>query len=89
MPSIITFGSFSVIALGGTTAAIAAVVPYGLTAGSRAPTLGASSVPSWPPTNYVSDQTTNADDNNYVVSLPFTFYFNGTAYTSTYVGSNF
>lgn len=56
-------------------------------AGSIAPSLGASSAGSWPPTNWTSIQNGTIDD--YFVSVtisPTTFF--GTSRTTAYIGSN-
>jgi len=66
----------------------AAPTGYTLTSGNRSTVLGASSA-SWPPVGWTSLQNASVDDSFVTVSLPFTFNFNGTGYTTVYVGSNF
>ena len=56
-------------------------------AGSIAPSLGASSVGSWPPTNWTSLQNASVDDNFVSVTIAPTTFF-GTSRTTAYIGSN-
>ena len=56
-------------------------------AGSTNPSLGASSVGSWPPTNWTSLQNASVDDNFVSVTIAPTTFF-GTSRTTAYIGSN-
>ena len=56
-------------------------------AGSTNPSLGASSVGSWPPTNWTSLQNASIDDNFVSVTIAPTTFF-GTSRTTAYIGSN-
>jgi hypothetical protein len=56
-------------------------------AGSIAPSLGASSAGSWPPTNWTSLQNADVDDNFVSVTISSTTFF-GTSRTTAYIGSN-
>lgn len=58
-----------------------------LSAGNAAPSLGASSVASWPPAGYTSLQNASVDDNFVNVPITSTTFF-GVARTIAYVGSN-
>jgi hypothetical protein len=61
---------------------------YSLVVGTRAPTLNASTGASpYPPTGWTSIQDGDVDDAAVSTTIP-TFYFNGTAYTTAYIGSN-
>ena len=55
--------------------------------GSTNPSLGASSVGSWPPTNWTSLQNASVDDNFVSVTIAPTTFF-GTSRTTAYIGSN-
>jgi hypothetical protein len=55
--------------------------------GSASPSLGASSVGSWPPTNWTSLQNGSVDDSYVTVTIAPTTYF-GTSRTTAYIGSN-
>jgi hypothetical protein len=55
--------------------------------GSTNPSLGASSVGSWPPTNWTSIQNASVDDNFVSVTIAPTTFF-GTSRTTAYIGSN-
>ena len=62
--------------------------PSFITSGNKAPTLGAGGA-TWVPSGYTElVASTNFDDASVTVPLGFTFYMAGTAYTSTYMGSN-
>lgn len=64
---------------------------YAITSGIGVPVLGVSSTTPWPPTaggTWTNMQRSNADDANLAVPFPFTWTFNGTGYTSCYIGSN-
>ena len=56
-------------------------------AGSTNPSLGASSVGSWPPTNWTSLQNASVDDAFVSVTIAPTTFF-GTSRTTAYIGSN-
>lgn len=56
-------------------------------AGSTNPSLGASSVGSWPPTNWTSLQNSSVDDAFVSVTIASTTFF-GTSRTTAYIGSN-
>jgi len=56
-------------------------------AGSTNPSLGASSVGSWPPTNWTSLQNASVDDAFVSVTISPTTFF-GTSRTTAYIGSN-
>jgi hypothetical protein len=56
-------------------------------AGSIAPSLGASSVGTWPPTNWTSLQNASVDDAFVSVTIAPTTFF-GTSRTTAYIGSN-
>jgi hypothetical protein len=56
-------------------------------AGSTNPSLGASSVGSWPPTNWTSLQNASVDDAFVSVTIASTTFF-GTSRTTAYIGSN-
>ena len=56
-------------------------------AGSIAPSLGASSAGSWPPTNWTSIQNGTVDDNFVSVTISPTTFF-GTSRTTAYISSN-
>ena len=56
-------------------------------AGSTSPSLGASSVGSWPPTNWTSLQNASVDDAFVSVTIAPTTFF-GTSRTTAYIGSN-
>lgn len=56
-------------------------------AGSTNPSLGASSVGSWPPTNWTSLQNASVDDDFVSVTIAPTTFF-GTSRTTAYIGSN-
>jgi len=56
-------------------------------AGSTNPSLGASSVGSWPPTSWTSLQNGSVDDNFVSVTIAPTTFF-GTSRTTAYIGSN-
>jgi hypothetical protein len=58
-----------------------------LSAGNAAPSLGASSVASWPPSGYTNLQNGNVDDSFVTVPITSTNFF-GTSRTNAYVGSN-
>lgn len=60
---------------------------YGLVAGTKAPTYGASGGP-YPPSGWTGIQNASVDDSFLTISLPFTFYIAGSGYTTTYMGSN-
>ena len=55
--------------------------------GSTNPSLGASSVGSWPPTNWTSLQNASVDDAFVSVTIAPTTFF-GTSRTTAYIGSN-
>jgi len=55
--------------------------------GSIAPSLGASSAGTWPPTNWTSLQNASVDDNFVSVTIAPTTFF-GTSRTTAYIGSN-
>jgi len=56
-------------------------------AGSTNPSLGASSVGSWPPTSWTSLQNGSVDDNFVSVTIAPTTFF-GTSRTTAYISSN-
>ena len=56
-------------------------------AGSTNPSLGVSSVGSWPPTNWTSLQNASVDDAFVSVTIAPTTFF-GTSRTTAYIGSN-
>ena len=56
-------------------------------AGSIAPSLGASSAGTWPPTNWTSLQNASVDDAFVSVTISPTTFF-GTSRTTAYIGSN-
>jgi hypothetical protein len=56
-------------------------------AGSTNPSLGASSVGTWPPTNWTSLQNASVDDAFVSVTIAPTTFF-GTSRTTAYIGSN-
>lgn len=60
---------------------------YTLTAGTKAPTLGATGHGTYPPTGWTGLQNVSADDSNKVVTIP-SFIINNSTYTTAYVGSN-
>jgi len=66
----------------------AAPVGYTLTAGFKAPTLGSTSVATWPPSGWTSLQNASVDDSAVTVPFPFNFIFSNTTYTSCFPSSN-
>lgn len=62
---------------------------YTLTSGNKAAVFGAASAATWPPSGWTSIQDVSVDDGFLSIALPFTWTFNGTGYTTIYVGSNF
>jgi hypothetical protein len=72
----------------GTPFSVVIPTPLNLVSSNRSPLYGASSAGSWPPSGWTSQINSSQDDANFGLTLPFTFYFNGTAYTTVYVGSN-
>ena len=68
-------------------AAYPAGLQYTISSGTKSPTLGISSA-SWPPSGWSSVQNASQDDSFVQIPLPFTFYFNNTAYQDVFVGSN-
>jgi hypothetical protein len=60
---------------------------YSLVAATRAPFLGNFGAVTWPPTGWTILQNSSIDDSWVQVTIP-TFYFNSTAYTDAYIGSN-
>lgn len=61
---------------------------YTLTAGTKAPVLGSGAQSPFPAAGWSTAVAASGDDANINVSLPFTWTFNGTGYTSFYPGSN-
>ena len=66
----------------------AAPAGYVLTAGTKAPTLGAASTGTWPPAGWTSLQNASVDDNFVSAPFLFNFVFNNITTTSAKVGSN-
>ena len=60
---------------------------YSLVATGRTPFYGSAGATTWPPTGWTSIQDGSVDDGSVSTTIP-TFYFNGTAYTVAYIGSN-
>ena len=61
---------------------------YTVVSGTRAPVFGSTAASPSPPTGYTANVTASADDANFALALPFTFYMAGTGYTTCYPGSN-
>ena len=62
---------------------------YTLASGTKAPVLGASGQSPFPESGWTSIVSASGDDTFTEVTVPFTFTFNGTAYTSYFPSSNF
>jgi hypothetical protein len=61
---------------------------YTLQSGTKAPVLGASGQSPFPAAGWTAIVSVSADDANANVTLPFTWTYNGTGYTSFYPNSN-
>ena len=64
-------------------------LPYALQLGTKAPVLGAAGQNPFPASGWTSIVSTSADDTFTSVSLPFTWTYNNTGYTSFFPNSNF
>ena len=62
---------------------------YTLEAGTKAPVLGSGGQNPFPASGWTSIISTSGDDANTNVTLPFTWTFNNTGYTSFFPNSNF
>ena len=62
---------------------------YTLQVGTKAPVLGAGAQSSFPASNWISIVSSTGDDANTNVSLPFTWTYNNTGYTSFFPNSNY
>jgi len=61
---------------------------YSIALGTKAPVYGAGGG-TYPPTgSWTGLQNASADDRFVTINIPFTFTFNSTGYTTTYMGSN-
>lgn len=65
----------------GTSSRRIAAVPKGTTYGDGGAT--------WTPNGYTSVQNASVDDTFLTLNLPFSIYYNGTLYSSIFIGSNF
>jgi hypothetical protein len=82
----VTINPHSTFTVPSTMPTITGPLPYVITAGTKAPTLGAGGA-SWTPDGWTSLQNSSADDANLSVTIP-TFTINSTDYTAAFVGSN-
>lgn len=62
---------------------------YTVTLGTKTPVLGSGSAGSFPPSGWTSVISSSGDDDFRLISLPFTWNYNGTGYTGVYINSNF
>lgn len=62
---------------------------YTLQSGTKAPVLGATGQSPFPAAGWTSIISASGDDANTNVTLPFTWTFNGTGYTSFFPNSNY
>ena len=64
-------------------------LPYALQLGTKAPVLGAAGQSPFPASGWTSIVSATDDDTFTSVSLPFTWTYNNTGYTSFFPNSNF
>lgn len=71
-----------------TIASTASAIKYAPQAVNRTPQYGNTTYPTLAPSGWTSVVSSSQDDSTYTFNTPFTFYFNGTAYTAVYPASN-
>lgn len=77
------------IRVGGGMTITGEILPYTLQLGTKAPVLGAGGQSPFPASGWTSIISTSGDDENTSVSLPFTWTYGNTGYTSFFPNSNF